>query len=544
MTTTVEAPRTFRAEVRSLYREARRNTASGETQSIPPLLLGLGVVAVVAGIVLRFWTPSALWLDEAISVNISKLPLTQIPRALAHDGSPPLYYVVLHYWMAVFGTSDFAVRALSGFVSVATLPFFWAAGRRVGGRTSAWVTFFLAACSPFAIYYATNARMYSFMILWALLGFLAMVRLFEAPTRGRQAALAAATAATLYTHYWGLYLVVVTGAWLLFRMWRAGRTGHPDPWPLRSAFAAMAVGGLVWLPWVPVFVYQALHTGTPWSGAAGPDDLLQVFGDFAGPGPWGTLLMFLLFSLVVVALFGRPAQGEPLDPSGRRPAAIMLELRPRAGVLPLFGISAGTVAVAVVLGAVANAAFVARYTAVILPMFLLMVAIGIATFRQRRAVVAILGVVCLAGLLTGFGQDRKQRTQAVQVAAVLNAQAQPGDVVVYCPDQLGPAVDRLLKVPDVTQLTFPRAIGPQRVNWVDYKKVIANTDVASFAQNMLSRLPANRTLWFVWRNGYAGLDGSCQALDNWFSLLKPGGTTVVSANSRFYEYENMVRYPS
>ena len=60
------------------------------------------------------------------------------------------------------------------------------------------------------------------------------------------------------------------------------------------------------------------------------------------------------------------------------------------------------------------------------------------------------------------------RTQAVQVAADLNAQAQPGDVVVYCPDQLGPAVDRLLTVPGVLQLTYPRMIGPARVDWVDY----------------------------------------------------------------------------
>jgi mannosyltransferase len=544
VTTAVEPPRSFFAEIRSLYRGTGSVAPRDKAGGLRTPVIALGTAVVVAAIVLRFWTPSALWLDEGISVNISKLPITQIPRALSHDGAPPLYYVVLHYWMLVFGQSDFAVRALSGVVSVATLPFFWAAGKRVGGRRTAWVTFFIAACSPFAIYYATNARMYSFMILWALLGFLAMVRLFEAPTRRRQVALGAVTAATLYTHYWGLYLVFVTGLWLLFRMWRETRTGQPDRWPVRSALAAMVVGSLVFLPWSPVFVYQALHTGTPWSGAAGPDNLLQVFSDFSGPGPWGALLMFLLFSLIVVALFGRPGEGTPLDASGRRAAAITLELRPRAGVLPLFGITAGTVAVAVVLGAVANVAFVARYTAVILPLFLLMVAIGITTFRDRRAVAAITAVVCLAGLLTGFGQDQSQRTQAVQVAAVLNAQAQPGDLVVYCPDQLGPAVDRLLRVPDVTELTFPRAIGPQRVDWVDYTKVINNTNVAAFAQNMLSRLDPNHTLWFVWRNGYDGLGGSCQALDNWFNLLKPGGTTVVGQNGSYYEFENLVRFPS
>ena len=66
------------------------------------------------GIGLRFWAPTALWLDEALSVNIAHLPVTQIPRALAHDGSPPLYYVLLHVWMAMFGRSDFAVGPCPG----------------------------------------------------------------------------------------------------------------------------------------------------------------------------------------------------------------------------------------------------------------------------------------------------------------------------------------------------------------------------------------------------------------------------------------------
>ena len=94
------------------------------------------------------------------------------------------------------------------------------------------------------------------------------------------------------------------------------------------------------------------------------------------------------------------------------------------------------------------------------------------------------------------------RTQAVQVAAVLNAQAQPGDMVVYCPDQLGPAVDRLLTVPDVTELTYPRMMGPQRIDWINYAATIQNTSPAWFAQEIVSRLNPGSTLWLVWRNGY------------------------------------------
>ena len=106
------------------------------------------------------------------------------------------------------------------------------------------------------------------------------------------------------------------------------------------------------------------------------------------------------------------------------------------------------------------------------------------TFSSRRVVSGMLAVACVGGLLSAQGQNSQPRTQAVQVAAVLNAEAQPGDVVVYCPDQLGPAVDRLLKVPGVTQLTYPRMIGPARVDWVDYVSTIQHTDVGTFAQEI------------------------------------------------------------
>ena len=55
-----------------------------------------------------------MWLDEALTVNIAKAPLHLIPHLLRADGAPPLYYLLLHFWMKVFGTSDLGARSLSG----------------------------------------------------------------------------------------------------------------------------------------------------------------------------------------------------------------------------------------------------------------------------------------------------------------------------------------------------------------------------------------------------------------------------------------------
>ena len=69
------------------------------------------VAASLVGIVARLFPASPLWLDEALSVNISEKPIGSIGDALRHDGHPPLYYYALHGWISIFGSSDFAVRS-------------------------------------------------------------------------------------------------------------------------------------------------------------------------------------------------------------------------------------------------------------------------------------------------------------------------------------------------------------------------------------------------------------------------------------------------
>jgi mannosyltransferase len=509
--------------------------------------VAVAAVVVIAGTVGRFLAPSGLWLDEALSVNISKLTLLKLPGALLQDGSPPLYYLVLHYWMLVFGQGDFAVRALSGIFSVATLPLLWFAGRRLGGRRMAWAALLLGASSPWAIYYATDTRPYSLMALEAVAWYLAVVRAVEQPSRRRLVVLGVLTAALMYTHYWDLYLVAVGGAWVL---WRWGRESWPPGTDLRSAsgtdlrsasgalrkvFWAMCGGVLLWLPWSPVFVYQVRHTGTPWSSPPGPENLLGVFSFFAGPGGWGALLTYVLFILVGFALFARV---------GPKASSVVVELRvqPRAREIGLLVV--GTLSLALAAGMVTGAAFDSRYIAVVFPLFVLLCSLGLTTFASPKVTSGILAVACMAGLFSAQLQGSQPRTQAVQVADVLNVEAQPGDVVVYCPDQLGPAVSRLLGVPRVTQLTFPRMTGPERVDWVNYVSVISHTDVGTFAQEVFSQLSPQNTLWLVWRDGYKGFGHDCGNLASWFQMWRPGGELVIKANSHYYEYENLEQFRS
>ena len=63
---------------------------------------------------------------------------------------------------------------------------------------------------------------------------------------------------------------------------------------------------------------------------------------------------------------------------------------------------------------------------------------------------------------------REPRSQLPDLVAVVNARAAAGDVVVYCPDQLGPAGSRGLRS-DLVGLTYPTLGDPRFVDWRDYE---------------------------------------------------------------------------
>ncbi len=99
------------------------------------------------------------WIDEGISIGIASQPIARIPELLTQDGAPPLYYVFLHVWMGLFGTSEATTHVLSLLFALATVPAALWAGWSLFGRRTGWVCAALAALSPYLAYYANETRM-------------------------------------------------------------------------------------------------------------------------------------------------------------------------------------------------------------------------------------------------------------------------------------------------------------------------------------------------------------------------------------------------
>lgn len=94
------------------YNQAEREKimVRGDNTKSTYFILGL---ILVAGFLLRIYKLSSqsIWLDEAYSIYHSQQNFMHVVSF--KDLSPPLYYILLHFWIRLTGTSEFSVRLLS-----------------------------------------------------------------------------------------------------------------------------------------------------------------------------------------------------------------------------------------------------------------------------------------------------------------------------------------------------------------------------------------------------------------------------------------------
>jgi len=69
-----------------------------------------------------------IWWDEGRNIDVASRSLAVIATAKEMDIHPPLYFYTLHLWMLGAGRSEFAVRFLSVFFSLLTIPLFYRLG--------------------------------------------------------------------------------------------------------------------------------------------------------------------------------------------------------------------------------------------------------------------------------------------------------------------------------------------------------------------------------------------------------------------------------
>ena len=251
----------------------------------------------------------ALHLDEAFSVWMGWQPMGEMLSWLVRiDQHPPLYYLLLHFWMNVASDDAATVRALSTLLGTLTILVVYLVGHRLADDKVGLLAALILAVSPFHVRFAQEARMYTLLALNASLALYALARLLtdsrsaENPL-GRQFAdfwrtwrvtrrrpplqaietdlawmgYVLFTAAMLWSHNTAVFFPVATNLIVLGLLLIRRRLHSPAPLPLRPPaplpprspaplappslrnwLLAQVGVFLLWCPWLPAFVAQSV----------------------------------------------------------------------------------------------------------------------------------------------------------------------------------------------------------------------------------------------------------------------------------------------
>jgi mannosyltransferase len=207
--------------------------------------------------------------------------------------------------------------------------------------------------------------------------------------------------------------------------------------------------------------------------------------------------------------------------------------------LVLVVVAAGGIILASGVGAVLGSAYATRYSMLALAPVLLVMAIGFGVLPSRWRAPAV-GVVCVLGLVGSAGQPTQLRTQAQLVADRMHPAA--GDVVAFCPDQLGPAVHRL--APNAgRQVVYPDFASPNMVNWVDYKKRIADSNPARFVRQLLAMAGPDHTIYLVYATDYQLVADRCQRVATRLAIARGVPEIRVNEKTTLIEHQTLAVFP-
>jgi hypothetical protein len=236
------------------------------------ILLALGASLLFGGFI-RFYgiAHESLWPDEFWSVYIStgrgdgafmlpggKLLDPPPPEMMAGAPSwihiwtgmgtavhPPLYHILLRWWMDLFGEGDAATRSLSAILSLVGIVLLFDVVRRTSGLGCALAAAAVMTLAASQIDFSQETRSYTMIVALGLIAIQAVVRIeHEGANRMRLVQLGIATVALLLTHYFTCFALAGLGAYLLIRLRGSDRT--KAFWTLAGATVFAAA---LWSPW-------------------------------------------------------------------------------------------------------------------------------------------------------------------------------------------------------------------------------------------------------------------------------------------------------
>jgi uncharacterized membrane protein len=396
------------------------------------------ILLFAAAAVLRIYDIDAknMWFDEVYSWKISNGSIIKIVSETAGDIHPPLFYILLKAWKSIFTDSVISMRMLSVMLSLISMYVLYNITRRIlETNTQRLLVLLLFALSPLNIFYSQEVRMLSLNLLLTLTSVYFFIRYLSNPKGTYGAIYCVATALSLYTHYFALFILF---AELIYAgiIYISNQNIRER---LKPFFKYPAFAFAMFIPWLPIMAGQALK-GQSWRKSQSIQQVsVEVFNYFKDIflSPYFnyesltviylsqlvSLFVILFLLLCIIRIIN---SGSFL----KNPADIVIFLF----FIPLM------LAIAV---SFRQSIVYSRYLSILIPyLFIMLIYFSFRYYKNRTAIILclVLSMISFYGTLINFGNDFKNNDYR-KIISHINSNESEGDRLIVEPHFMGWAIN-------------------------------------------------------------------------------------------------------
>jgi len=259
-----------------------------KTETLPYLFFIINIAFKLV-----FINAQDICIDEPFTIYHAQFGIGDIITFLKPTNNPPLYEIILHFWIKVFGISAFSVRFLPVVFASATVIFIYKITRVLFNKQSAVTAACVFTFSNYVIYYSHDSRAYPLFLLLATASFYYFIKLLrEWDGAGNKFWFFFINVLMIYTHYFGFIVWFVQAVYLLIY--------HKET--IKSFFVHYAILLIFFLPQMLVFFQRATESavnGTWITNTVNAESLYNKIVLFSNmPMVAVICLVFILFYLI------------------------------------------------------------------------------------------------------------------------------------------------------------------------------------------------------------------------------------------------------
>lgn len=173
---------------------------------IPLFFLGLNIFLRSRDIITR-----DVSLDEPFSIYHAQFNPREIVTFLSNYNNPPLYELILHYWIKLFGIEPLAIRVLPALFSVFASVSLYFLGKKHFSLLTGITAALILSFSNLSQSYAHDCRVYSLFLLLSILSMNVFLSLIKTSSRRYLLLFTLISTLNIYAHYFAIILLALQG---------------------------------------------------------------------------------------------------------------------------------------------------------------------------------------------------------------------------------------------------------------------------------------------------------------------------------------------